>query len=234
MEGIEDLAMTTNGLLLGKYAKALKEAGLNRVNISLDTLDEDKYSSITRGGRLKDVLNGIDEARKVGLEPIKMNVVLIGGFNDDEVENFVKLTLKEDIDVRFIELMPIGEASNWAVENFLSNQIILDKVKDLKKVENNDPSSPAVYYKVPGAKGKVGIINPISCKFCDNCNRVRLTSQGKLKLCLHSNDEIDIRMALEEGKDIEKLILDSIANKPEAHSLEEGKYISKNMFQIGG
>lgn len=234
LDGIKDLAMTTNGILLKKYAKELKAAGLNRVNISLDTLDEEKYSHITRGGRIKDVLEGIEAAKSVGLTPIKINTVLIGGFNVDEIEDFVNLTKTEDIDVRFIELMPVGEASKWAEENFISNEVILDKVNALEKVERLDPSSPAVYYKLPGAKGRVGIINPISCKFCDYCNRVRLTSKGNLKLCLHSNEEINLKDKLRQGEDIEKIILSSIKEKPESHHLEDGQYITDSMYQIGG
>ena len=234
LSGVKDLAMTTNGILLEKFAPSLKEAGLNRVNISLDTLKEEKYAYITRGGKLEEILKGIEEARKVGLIPIKINAVLIGGFNDDEIIDFVKLTEKEEIDVRFIELMPVGEAAPWAKEKFVSNSIVLDKVKELAPVEREDNSSPAVYYKLPNGKGKVGLINPITCKFCENCNRIRLTSQGKLKLCLHSNKEIDIKEALRNGEDIKKLIADSILEKEESHKLEEGKYINRNMNQIGG
>lgn len=234
LEGVKDLAMTTNAVLLKKYARDLKAAGLQRLNISLDTLDEKKYAQITRGGKLKDVLDGIEEAKAVGLFPIKLNVVLIGGFNVDEIEDFVNLTKTEEIDVRFIELMPLGEASKWAEENFISNEIILNSVKELTKAENTDLSSPAIYYTLPNAKGRVGIINPISCKFCDYCNRVRLTSQGKLKLCLHSNEEIDIKDKLRKGEDIGKIILDAIKQKPESHYLENGQYINDNMYQIGG
>lgn len=234
LDGVKDLAMTTNGILLKKYAKDLKSAGLRRVNISLDTLDEKKYSQITRGGRLQDVLEGIEAAKSEGLTPIKINTVLIGGFNVDEIEDLVNLTKTEEIDVRFIELMPVGEASKWAEENFISNEVILDKVNALEKAERLDSSSPAVYYKLPHAKGRVGIINPISCKFCEYCNRVRLTSQGKLKLCLHSNEEIDLKDKLRNGEDIEKIILKAIKHKPEAHHLEDGQYISDSMYQIGG
>lgn len=234
LDKVKDLAMTTNGILLKEYAMDLKKAGLNRVNISLDTLDEEKYRTITRGGSLNKVLEGIEEAKKVGLTPIKINTVLIGGFNDDEVESLVNLTEKENIDVRFIELMPIGEAANWAKEKFISNNKILEKIDTLISVPREDVSSPAVYYKLPNGKGKVGIINPISCKFCENCNRVRLTSQGRLKLCLHSNNEIDIKEALNKGQDLKKLILESIEKKEESHHLEEGKYIKRNMNQIGG
>lgn len=234
LDKVKDLAMTTNGILLKEYAKDLKKAGLNRVNISLDTLNENKYSMITRGGNLKSVLEGIEEAKSIGLIPIKINTVLIGGFNDDEIEDLVGLTEREEIDLRFIELMPIGEAAGWAKEKFISNDIILEKVKDLIPIPREDISSPAVYYKLPNGKGKVGIINPISCKFCANCNRVRLTSKGQLKLCLHSNREIDIREALREGQDIRELILNSIGEKEESHHLEEGQYIKRNMNQIGG
>jgi len=220
LEGIKDLAMTTNGILLKDYAKELKEAGLNRVNVSLDTLDEEKYKIITRGGNLKDVIEGIEEAKNVGLTPIKINTVLIGGFNDDEIESLVSLTEKEEIDLRFIELMPIGEASSWAKDNFISNDIILEKIKDLMPVPREDISSPAIYYKLPNGKGKVGIINPISCKFCSNCNRVRLTSKGQLKLCLHSNQEIDIKTALRNGEDIKELIIRAIDKKEVTNSYD--------------
>ena len=232
--GLEDLAMTTNALLLPDYAEDLKRAGLNRVNISLDTLDHKKYKEITRGGDLFKVLKGIEEAKRVGLTPIKINTVLIGDFNTDEIENFVYITKEEEIDVRFIELMPIGEASSWAKEKFVSNNTILERVPELETTKAVDPSSPAVYYKFPDGKGRVGIINPISCKFCDACNRVRLTSTGKLKLCLHSDEEIDLRQVLKDGGDLKQAIKDAILKKPEEHHLEEGQYIKRNMNEIGG
>lgn len=234
LPGVKDIAMTTNGILLKQYAQDLKDAGLNRVNISLDTLDKDRYKQITRGGNLKDALDGIKEAQRVGLKPIKINTVLIGGFNDEEIEDLVDITKEEIVDLRFIELMPIGEAVDWAKEKFVSNDIILERVKELSEVPREDISSPAVYYKLPNGKGKVGIINPISCKFCDNCNRVRLTSSGKLKLCLHSNKEIDIKQALIDGQDMKEFILESILKKEESHHLEDGEYIKRNMNQIGG
>lgn len=234
LEGIRDFAMTTNGLLLKEYAKDLRALGLKRVNISLDTLDDKKYSSITRIGSLQRVMKGIEAAKEVGLTPIKINTVLVGGFNDDEIEDLVRLTEKEEIDVRFIELMPIGEAIKLKADHFLSNEIVLQRVPSLIKIDGEDPSSPAVYYKLPNGKGKIGLINPVSCKFCKNCNRVRLTSQGKLKLCLHSDVEIDLREALRRGQAIEKIIMDAISKKPESHNLEDGVYVSKKMYQIGG
>lgn len=233
LDGVKDISLTTNGQLLKGMAKDLKEAGLNRVNISLDTLDKDKFASITRGGNLDSVLEAIDEAIKVGLTPIKINTVLIGGFNDVEIRDLIDLT-KKGIDVRFIELMPIGEAVGFAKEKFISNDIILETVSELEAVEREDISSPATYYKLPGASGKVGIINPISCKFCDNCNRIRLTSTGKLKLCLHSNREIDLKSALRNKQDIKQIIKDSIMTKEESHHLENEEYITRNMNQIGG
>lgn len=233
INGVKDLAITTNGILLKKYAKELKQRGLNRVNISLDTLNSDKYSEITRGGKLKEVLEGIEEARKVGLDPIKINTVLIGGFNDDEIEDFVYLT-KENIDVRFIELMPIGETYNWNLDKFVSNKIVLDKIKDLVWVNKKEPSSPADYYRLPNGKGKVGLINPISSKFCSSCNRLRLTSNGKLKLCLHNNDEIDLTPILRSNINLEDYLIKTIYKKPKAHNLENGSYTYKNMVQIGG
>lgn len=233
-DGLREIAMTTNGILLGRYAEELKAAGLKRVNISVDTLDPEKYEKITRGGNLEMVLEGIKEAQRVGLRPIKLNTVLIGGFNDDEIEKFVALTADNNIDVRFIELMPIGQASGWSVEKFISNAEVLRKVPSLEKIESNDISSPAEYYRIPGALGRVGLINPITCKFCENCNRIRLTSDGKLKLCLHSDREVDLAETLGSGGDIKDTILKEIKNKPKEHKLEDGEYTKRDMFKIGG
>lgn len=233
LPGVKDISLTTNGQLLKSMAKDLKEAGLNRVNISLDTLDPEKFSQITRGGDLQTVFDAIDEAIKVGLTPIKINTVLMGGFNDDEIKDLVNLT-KRGIDVRFIELMPIGEAAAFAKDKFISNDIILQTISELQPIEREDVSSPATYYKLPGASGKVGIINPISCKFCDNCNRIRLTSTGQLKLCLHSNREVDLKSALRNNEDVKAIIEKSIMSKEESHHLENEEYITRNMNQIGG
>jgi len=234
LEGIKDFAITTNGVLLKNLAQELKNRGLKRVNISLDTLKEEKYKYITRIGNIKDVLEGIEAAKKVGLTPIKINTVLVRGFNDDEIEDLARLTEREEIDVRFIELMPIGEALKNESIKYISNQIVLEKLPELIPLEKKDPSSPALYYKLPNAKGRIGLINPISCKFCKYCNRVRLTAQGKMKLCLHSDEEVDLKEALRKGQDIESIIIDAINRKPESHQLESGQYITKKMYQIGG
>lgn len=231
---LKDFTITTNGVLLKKYASKLKEYGVKRVNISLDSLDSNKYKEITRGGDLQNVLDGIEECKKVGLTPIKINVVLIGGFNEDEIDKLINLTMEDEIYVRFIELMPIGQAKNWSIEKFISSDIILEKVKNLKRIDCDEESSPATYYKLEGAKGKVGIINPISCKFCDRCNRLRVTYDGKLKTCLHSDDEIDLKSALDSNIDLKQLILNSVNEKPKEHNLEKGQYIKRDMVKIGG
>lgn len=236
LDGIKDLAMTTNGILLKKYAKELKEAGLNRVNVSLDSLVAEKYKEITRGGNLQDVLDGIKEAREVGLTPLKLNVVLINNFNIDEVFDFVQLTLNQDIDVRFIELMPFGQASQLALGKYISNDEIKSKIKGLIPVE--EKQTTAEYYKLSGARGRIGFINPISHHFCATCNKIRLTSDGKLKPCLHTNEEVDLVPALRENdnKLVKTLIMNAISNKPQKHCLtnKDNKPIARNMIEIGG
>jgi len=233
---VEEIVLTTNGILLAEMADELKNAGLKRVNISLDTMDEIKFEEITRKNKLAKVLEGIDKAIEVGLTPVKINTVLIGGFNDNEVSDFIELTKERDIDVRFIELMPIGEASLWNKEKFLSTDSILENEKNLCPVVGKDKSSPAKYYKLPESKGNIGLINPISCSFCRNCNRIRLTSDGKLKLCLHSDIEIDVINVLRNGGDIKEVIKEAIINKPEEHRLgdEDFKPVTRNMNRIGG
>nr|CAC40787.1 MoaA protein [Peptoclostridium acidaminophilum] len=234
-EGLNEITLTTNGLLLSEYARELKAAGLKRVNISLDTLNPQKFEYITRGGSLEKVLEGIKEAQSVGLTPIKLNTVLIGGFNDDEIEDFVALTVDNEIDVRFIELMPYRTGSRlWSLEKFISSDSVLKKVPSLEKIKSEDISSPAEYYRIPGALGKVGLINPIPANSAKTAIELRLTSDGKLKLCLHSDSEIDLAGPLRRGEDIRGIVLDEIKNKPREHSLEDGEYIKRDMFKIGG
>lgn len=236
LQGIKELALTTNGVLLPKYAKELKAAGLDRVNISLDTMNAEKYSYITRNGSLEDVMSGINAAEEAGLQPIKLNTVLIGGFNDDEIESFVGLTKDRAIDVRFIELMPIGQASHWAKKHFISNKEILNKVQELQPVQSDDISSPAKYYQLPGAKGRVGLINPISHAFCGNCNRIRLTADGKLKPCLHTETELDIKELVRRNESLTDVIREAILHKPVQHNLNchDNKPIERDMYRIGG
>lgn len=236
IDGIKDIAMTTNGILLKKYIGDLKKAGLKRFNISIDSLDPKKYKEITRGGDIQQVLEGIGEAIKLGMTPVKINTVVIGGYNEDEIKDFAKLTMDNNIEVRFIELMPVGQASNWAKDKFISNAAIKERIGDLIEL-SHELSSPAQYYKLPGSKGKIGFINPISNHFCLECNRIRLTCDGKLKPCLHSNQEIDILNIARNNPEALKDVLEaSILAKPQKHHLTSEEYQpgERNMSQIGG
>lgn len=235
VDGITEIAMTTNGSLLKKMAKPLKDAGLTRFNISIDSLDPVRYKEITRGGNLSDVLEGIETVLDLGMIPLKLNTVVIGGMNDHEVSDFAAMTIDRPIDVRFIELMPVGQASQWAKERFISNETLLDRL-GLMVTEVAEKGSPAKYFRLPGAKGRVGFINPISHHFCHECNRLRLTSDGKLKPCLHSNEEIDLRPVLNKpAHQITKVIAQAIERKPEKHQLDqENICTTRNMCQIGG
>ncbi|WP_026476701.1 GTP 3',8-cyclase MoaA [Alkaliphilus transvaalensis] len=236
IEGIKDVALTTNGLLLKDMAKDLHQAGLKRVNISIDSLKPDRYEEITRGGKLNQVLDGIQEALHLKMAPVKLNVVVIGGVNEDEVEDFAKLTVNDNIDVRFIELMPVGEASGWAKERFISNEEVKRRIGGLIPLIN-DTSGPARLYQLPGAKGRIGFINPISEHFCGACNRIRLTSDGKLKPCLHSNHEIDLLKVLKEDpRHVDEVLQRAILSKPEKHYLytTEHEIGHRNMSEIGG
>lgn len=234
INGLKDFSLTTNGILLKKYALDLKKAGLHRINVSLDSLDKTKYQQITRCGKLDDVLEGIKLAKEVGLTPIKLNVVLVGGFNDDEIEDFVNLTLKEDIEVRFIELMPIGEAQTWVQSSFISNETVLNKVPRLIPLPFKGHGTVARMFKLPNGKGKVGLISPISSHFCNYCNRIRVTPDGKLKSCLHSNQEINLKNA--HPDELPRLLFEGIKAKPVKHNIstKNSSQAKRNMNEIGG
>lgn len=234
LDSVREVSMTTNGILLAEMAEALKKAGLARVNISIDSLNPTRFKEMTRGGDLSKVIAGIEAAKKYGLTPVKLNVVLIGGYNDDEIQDFVNLTRDEAIEVRFIELMPLGEVAKWNKSHFVSNKIVLDRVPELLPTISKDPSSPATYYKLPDGKGKVGLISPISCKFCDMCNRVRITSEGFLKQCLHSNEEIALRPLIKSIALLEHTLRRTVFEKPEEHKIEEGRVMERNMVEVGG
>lgn len=199
IEGVKDLAMTTNGIFLKKYAAVLKKNGLHRLNISLDTLREDRFSRITRGGCLKDVLDGIEETLRVGFPNTKINVVVMRGINDDELEDFALFTLERDVEVRFIELMSSGMKSMADDNKFMPTAEIFEHVEavgELIPVEPKIGSGPAKKFKLKGALGTLGFISPVSKPFCSNCNRLRLTSDGKLRSCLITGGEVDIRTIL--------------------------------------
>jgi molybdenum cofactor biosynthesis protein A len=229
IEQIEDIAITTNGVHLKNMADDLFENKVKRINFSLDTLVKEKYNDITRRNDFEKTMESLFYAIEKGFK-VKLNVVLIGGFNDDEIENFVKLANDYDLEVRFIELMQIGETANWSKDKFVSNKIVLEKVP---KLEFDGVSGVAKIYKIKGQKGKIGLISPISCSFCSDCNRIRLTSDGKLKPCLHSKDEINLKGL--SGEELEEVFKRGIFDKPEKHHLEEGKSESaRDMNKIGG
>ncbi|PHS29675.1 MAG: GTP 3',8-cyclase MoaA [Alkaliphilus sp.] len=235
-KGLKDFAITTNGVLLKKYAKELKDRGLKRVNVSIDSLNDKTYEKITKGGNLKKVLEGIEVAKKVGLTPLKLNIVLMKGINDHEIGDFIELTRNEEIEVRFIELMPIGEASSWTKGYHLPNTAVKERFKELIPIDVENKSIPAKRYKIPKHKGTVGLINPLSECFCDGCNRIRITADGKIKPCLHSNYELDIRELKKQGLSMREILMISVSEKPEKHSITDKgfKPIKRNMNQIGG
>jgi cyclic pyranopterin phosphate synthase len=238
IEGIQELSLTTNGMLLKEYALELKQAGLSRVNISLDTLKADRFQYITRLGKLKDVLASIEAAKKTGFVPVKINTVVMRGINDDEILDFARMTYKDGWHVRFIELMPFKGAAEFVPFNELGRHIsLLGKLEPCASTTGN---GPAMYYRLAGAKGTMGFINPLSeLSFCSRCNRMRLTPDGKLRPCLLGEDEIDLRMSLRNNgstEELKHLILKAVASKPERHHLEggNGRPVKRRMSQIGG
>ncbi|MFP3974665.1 MAG: GTP 3',8-cyclase MoaA [Dehalococcoidia bacterium] len=240
IEGIDDLSLTTNGILLDRYAQELKTAGLKRVNVSIDSLLPDRFRQITRLGTLDDTLRGIEVAKEVGLFPIKVNVVVMEGVNEEEIVDFARMTVDEGWNVRFIELMPVGEQNEEGQLGFVPVSDIREQVESLGKLEpcTLDGNGPAKYFRLPQANGTIGFISPVSEHICFRCNRMRLTADGKLRPCLLRDDEIDMRGPLREGasiKDLKSLIRKAILAKPVGHQLNIGATAnSRRMSQIGG
>ncbi len=241
IESIDDISLTTNGVLLGRYAAELKLAGLSRVNVSLDTIKPERFQYITGGGgNLEDVLEGIEVARSVGLNPVKINTVVVSGTNDDEVVDFAAKTITDEWHVRFIELMPVA-GENATSSQFISVGEMRQRLEVLGELEPCLPSvgnGPAKYFCFPRAKGTIGFITPVSEHFCIQCNRLRLTADGKLRPCLLSEDEIDLKHPLRTGissAGLKKLIEEAAALKPKQHHLAEG-YVPKGrpFSQVGG
>ena len=226
--GVEELCLTTNGLALSRLAGPLREAGVNRLNVSLDTLRPDRCAYMTRGGRLEEVFQGLEAAAAAGFTGMKLNVVLMKGFNEDEIPGFADLARRYPIEVRFIELMPIGEGRNV---QFLPAQAVLDTCPDLLPLES---SGVARRYRSPGGRGTVGLIEPMSRRFCAQCDRIRVTADGKLKPCLHSDQEIPLRGL--HGEALRRAVAEGIAAKPERHHMNETgrSEAGRNMHQIGG
>lgn len=235
ISGVEDIAITTNGILLKDKAAALKKAGLSRVNISLDTLKEDRFKEITRGGNLKSVMNAIDTCLELKLQPVKLNTVVIKGINDDETDAFIKLTKDLPVHVRFIELMPIGEGIKFYKDGFISSAEILKNHPELIFLDSIKGQTASIY-KTENSKGTVQFISPVDHKFCSSCNRIRLTAKGSIKPCLHSENEFDIKNYIYSEELLKAAIKNAILNKPPEHSLEADNRskCTKGMFQIGG
>jgi cyclic pyranopterin phosphate synthase len=225
IEGIDDLSLTTNGTLLEQYAYALAEAGLDRVNISLDSLIPARYGEITRGGNIEDVFRGIAAAQKAGLTPIKINMVPVRGVNDDEIADFAVMAMEFPYQVRFIEFMPLGAPGEWTSEKFIPSEevrCIVERMGRLSPAKLRK-AGPARYFRLDGAAGVIGFISPLSNHFCDECNRLRLTADGKLRPCLFSETEIDLKSVLRSraaDREIERLIRLAVAVKPRGHNMK--------------
>lgn len=240
INGIEDIGITTNGSLLGPYLDELEEIGLKRINFSLDSLKKEKFELITRGGNFKLTMENLNKAMEKSFK-IKINCVLIPGFNSDEIGDFIYLTKDNDVDIRFIELMPMGPAANFDKKVFDETPVIIDKIRSAdecglvkdREIKQLGIDGVSEIYQVEGYKGRIGLIRPMSHKFCSDCNRIRLTADGKIKPCLHSATEINIKGL--EGEELKKAIESAIFFKPHEHMLrEEGSLSHRNMNMIGG
>jgi cyclic pyranopterin phosphate synthase len=241
--GVEELALTTNGTLLRRHAAALKAAGLHRVNVSLDTLRRERYAHITRRDALPKVMDGIEAARESGLLPVKINVVIMRGVNDDEIVDFARLTLEHAYIVRFIELMPLGQEELNGSDDFLSGEEVLARIAERYSLredkETADPASADRLYRLDGAAGRVGIISPLSHHFCRLCNRLRVTPDGCLRTCLFSEEETDLKPVLRDGgsdEDLAAVFRASVLRKPTGHGRGAGiwRKCNSNMSRIGG
>jgi cyclic pyranopterin phosphate synthase len=238
---VDDISLTTNGTLLSHHAAELKSSGVRRVNVSLDTLNPDRFRHITRSQyKLSDVLQGIEAAKSAGLNPVKINTVVMAGINDDEIPDFAAKTINDGWHVRFIEFMP-SAAVNPVAPQFVPVSEMRKQLETLGELEPCLPSignGPAKYFRLPHASGTIGFITPISEHFCFRCNRLRLTSDGKLRPCLLTDYEIDLKLPLRSGislAGLKKLIKEAVANKPLRHHLAEGHIPKARPFsQVGG
>jgi cyclic pyranopterin phosphate synthase len=242
--GCADLAMTTNGIRLPALAAPLKAAGLRRVNIHIDTLSEERLARLMRWGTLADLWAGVAAAEEAGLVPIKLNAVVARGFNDEDVVPLAELTLANDWHVRFIELMPLGtgEEAQFSIDRYVPNPEVAARIEaalgPLVPLSNADPSDEAQNFRLPGARGTVGFISPVSAPYCGTCNRLRLTADGKFHLCLLHDDEVDVRAELRTGggeAGVRSLLARAVAAKPTGHDLVHGVHTrQRRMHAIGG
>jgi cyclic pyranopterin phosphate synthase len=242
IEEIKDLSLTTNGILLKEFAQDLKKAGLTRINISLDSLRRERFSQITRKDDFESVWGGIEEALRVRLSPIKINMVAIQGLNDDEIESFAQLTLHLPLTVRYIEYMPSGNGEDWKESNILTIPQIQSRLENIGKlipIPSDQWDGPARRFRIEGAIGEIGMIGAVSSHFCGDCNRLRLTPDGKIRTCLFSDEEIDVREILRKGgsdQDLKERLLMALRTKPEKHHINtlQFKKCQRNMSAIGG
>jgi GTP 3',8-cyclase len=240
--GVDTLTMTTNGVLLGKLAEPLKKAGLQRVNISLDTLDPAKFKRLTRWGSFEDVWNGIEAAERAGLTPIKLNSVVVRGYNEADVVDLAALTIDRPWQMRYIEMMPFAGATELQQTQVVKTSEMIERIEQalgkLEPANEGQLDGEARIYRLPGAKGEIGFISSVSLPFCASCTRARLTADGKLRLCLLREKEVDLLTPLRKGASIEDLrllILDGIWNKPWGHGLMTGEIpLNRVMSEIGG
>lgn len=240
--GIDDIALSTNAVLLEEQAEALRESGVNRVNISLDSLREDRVDVLARrSGSFRRIFAGIRAAEQVGFSPIKINVVVMRGRNDDELEDFARITLDRPWHVRFIEVMPVADNLEISELEYISALEMLQRVERiarLQPVHGPQGNGPATYFQFPGAAGTVGVITPMSHNYCDRCNRMRLTADGHLRPCLFGDIQTNLRDALRRGQPLEPLIAHTLAVKPERHYLIQGNASGSGglraLSQVGG
>jgi cyclic pyranopterin phosphate synthase len=240
ISGLEDIRLTTNGVYLEKYGDLLYGAGVRKLNISLDTLRPERFKEITGADCFDRVWAGINMACDKGFSPVKINMVAMRGINDDELVDFARLSLERNLQVRYIEFMPIGNSAVWGKEKYIPSAEIMDKLKilgELEPVAQRHMDGPAKVYKIPGSKGSIGFISPLSHKFCEKCNRLRLTSEGKLRSCLLSDKESDLKELLRRGgsdQQIADLVVEAIHAKPQGHKVVEGENCHGRMSRIGG
>jgi GTP 3',8-cyclase len=241
--GIVDLAMTTNGLLLADFAEALKRAGLRRLNISLDSLSDETFRLITRRDGLDRVLDGIFLAQRLGFEKIRLNAVVIRGVNEDEVLALAEFARKHDLEVRFLEFMPLDADHQWQDGRVVSGAAVRARLESvfgpLQPAERPDPSQPAVDYLLPGGRGRIGLISPVSQPFCRDCNRLRITAEGQVRNCLFSTVEWDARKIMRQGgsdDELADLVRACIQAKQPGHGIDSPEFTrpQRAMYQIGG
>ena len=240
--GIEAVSMTTNGILLKKLAQPLAESGLKRVNVSIDTLDPEKFQRLTRWGKLEDVWDGILAAEQAGMKPVKLNAVVVKGYNEADVIDLARLTIERPWQVRFIEMMPFAGVTDVQTGQVITAAQIQEQIESgvgkLQLSNDGKLDGEARVFHIPGAKGNVGFISSVTAPFCDSCNRARLTADGRLRLCLLRENEVDLLTPLRAGasiEDLRRLILDGIWLKPWGHGLAEGVIpLNRVMNEIGG